>query len=169
MFISWKKKYSESDFNYILPSCLLLLLSSSSQLLYGVLFSEKLVQLVILTIKSSSYLWAKVVYLRFLFAHRTLERHQDVFLSGECCCHETSCERAHSPQISCLKVSSSILSYGNDPQHIAVVDSDSQALHVNSMALSLGFMKLWLTRFLFSKHAHVFDQNTLKWLSGCSV
>ncbi len=69
MFISWKKNNSESDFNYILPSfllLLLLLLSSSSQLLYGVLFSEKLVQLVILTIKSSSYLCTKVVYLSFL-------------------------------------------------------------------------------------------------------
>lgn len=108
-----------------------------------------------------------------LFAHRTLERHQDVFLFGEYCCHETSCERAHSPQISCLKVSSSILSSGNNLQHIAVVDSQTQALHtkhpLNSTALSLAFMMLWLTHFLFSKHAHLFDQNTLKWPSGCSV
>lgn len=114
--------------------------------------SEKLVQLVILTIKILSL--HQSCLLKFsLFAHGTLERHQDVFLSGEYCCHETSCERAHSPQISCLKVSSSILSYGNDLQHIAVVDSDSQALHINSTALSLGFMKL---------------TNTLSFLQTCT-
>lgn len=62
---------------------------------------------------------------------RTLEWLQDIFLSEQYCCHKTSCERAHSPQISCLKVSS-ILSYGNDLQRVAV----SPCTHIHRLPSS---------------------------------
>lgn len=149
MFISWKKIILEVISTISFLSIIIIIIISCCM----DFCSEKLVQLVILTIKIVSL--HQSCLLKFsLFAHGTLERHQDVFLSGEYCCHETSCERAHSPQISCLKVSSSILSYGNDLQHIAVVDSDSQALHINSTALSLGFMKL--TNAFFSPNMHMY-------------
>lgn len=90
---------------------------------------------------------------------------QDVFLSEEYCCHKTSCESAHSPQISCLKVSCSILSYGNVLQRVAVVDV-SPSTHIHRLSSSFHQTSTQLD----SSFTGFYDVviNTLSFLQTCT-